>query len=299
MFEHWTSEKHLATGKYTSLSGSAAKSPPSDPEKWDMKWEDERVQNLLDNIGYSLSLRIVWLGKFLTFFGQLVTQLFKGPYRVRNFVKQMEVVGQQSLVIVLLSAVAIGGAFALQVAGVFSVFKAETLVGGISSLSFSRELASIITGSLLAGRAGSAMTAEIATMRIHEQLDAMEAMGVNPVQYLVIPRVVAATIMTPILTGFFIIASTFGSFLVGTIVFRIDPGVYKANIFFMTQVSDIMQGLQKGTAFGLAYSSICCWYGLGCKGGAKGVGRATTNAVIASLLAMLVIDFIITFLQLG
>jgi len=217
------------------------------------------MQSSLNEMGYRLSLRIVWLGKFVQFLGELIRQSGRGPYRIRNFVKQMELVGQQSLWIVLISAVAIGGAFALQVAGVFSVFKAETLVGGISSLSFSRELASIITGSLLAGRAGSAMTAEIATMRIHEQLDAMEAMGVNPVQYLVVPRVVAATIMTPVLTGFFIIASIVGSFFVGTIVFRIDPGVYKANIFTMTQFSDIMQGLQKGTAFGLAYSTICCW----------------------------------------
>ncbi len=276
-----------------------AKIPPQLSSNRLLGWDDSTVQSVLDKIGYTLSLRIVWLGKFLHFMGHLLAQFTKGPYRLRNFVKQMEVVGQQSLWIIILSAVAIGGAFALQVAGVFSVFKAETLVGGISSLSFSRELASIITGSLLAGRAGSAMTAEIATMRIHEQLDAMEAMGVNPVQYLVVPRVVAATIMTPILTGFFIMASIVGSFFVGTIVFRIDPGVYQANVFAMTQVSDIMQGLQKGTAFGLAYSTICCWYGLGCTGGAKGVGRATTNAVIASLLAMLFVDFIITFIKLG
>jgi phospholipid/cholesterol/gamma-HCH transport system permease protein len=257
------------------------------------------MQEVFNKIGYSLSLRVVWLGKFLQFFSRFFTQCTKRPYRIRNFVRQMEVVGQQSLLIILLSAVAIGGAFALQVAGVFSVFKAETLVGGISSLSFARELASIITGSLLAGRAGSAMTAEIATMRIHEQLDAMEAMGVNPIQYLVVPRVVAATVMSPLLTGFFIMASTLGSFLVATYVFGIDPGVYQANIFTMTQVSDVMQGLQKGTAFGLSYSTICCWYGLNCTGGAKGVGRATTNAVIASLLAMLFVDFFITYLQLG
>jgi len=158
-------------------------------------------------------------------------------------------------------------------------------------------LAPMLTGFLLAGRAGAAMTAEISTMKVNEQIDAMEAMGVEPVNYIVVPRLIAMVIMAPILSGIFVFIGVFGAYVVGVALFHVDVAAFFSKIIEIVSTGDIWSGMQKAVVFGALIALIACRYGLRASGGAKGVGRATTNSVVITLLVLLAFDFAITYLQ--
>ncbi len=221
----------------------------------------------------------------------------RGPYRLPLVFKQLEFIGNQSLFVLILSGSAIGAVFGIEIGGIFKIFTAQNLMGIATSITLCREIAPLITAVLLAGRAGSSMAAEIATMKVNEQIDAMETMAVNPVSYLVVPRVIAATIMTPLLTALFILIGVIGTYGVGIFLFQVDKGIFISKMLAFTNTSDLVAGMEKAVVFGFVFSLISCWYGLIAKGGAKGVGLATTRAVIASLLALLACDFVITYIQ--
>lgn len=211
----------------------------------------------------------------------------------------MEFIGNQSLLIIMISGFFLGAVFSLQIGSIFTIFGAQGMLGAASGKALSRELSPLVTGFLIAGRGGAAITAEIGTMKVNEQVDAMEAMGVNPVSYLVVPRFVAGVLMVPMLVGIFNFTGQLGSFVVGIFQFDVDQGVFFRKLVDIVHMRDIWSGMQKAVVFGGVISLIACRYGLYASGGAKGVGVATTNSVVTTLLVILGIDFLITYLQIA
>ena len=219
------------------------------------------------------------------------------PVRFHLLVKQMEFVGNRSVGIVGVAGGIVGAVFGLQLGEIFQVFGAESMIGAAAAFALSKELAPIVGSFLVTARAGSAMASEIATMRINEQIDALKVMAINPIGYLVSPRILASVIMMPFLTGVFILSGIMVSFLIGVYVFDVDVGIFFDNIPWIVGPLDVRQGMEKSLVFGAIFSFVGCYKGFYAQGGAKGVGRATTQAVVISLVAILVIDFFISYLQ--
>ena len=238
------------------------------------------------------------LGAYGLYLYEICRQATKPPYRWELIFQQLEFIGNQSLNIILLTGFFTGAVFALQIGGIFQIFRAESIMGAATSKALTREMAPLMTAFLLTGRAGSAMTAEIATMRVNEQVDAMEAMAVDPIHYLVVPRTIAAMLIIPLLCGIFIFIGTFGAFIMGVAVFDVDVGIFLDRIKWLVEPRDIFNGLEKAFVFAIIIATIACRYGLNAGGGAKGVGRATTTSVVTTLLAILLCDVFITYVQL-
>lgn len=234
-------------------------------------------------------------------FGLFVLRSLKGfiypPVKIRLIFQQLEFVGNRSLSIILLAGAMVGGIFGFQLGEIFRIFGAESMIGAAAGFALSRELAPLVGGFLVTGRAGSSMAAEIASMRVNEQIDAMRVMSVNPYSYLVAPRILASAIMLPILSVFFVVAGVLAAFLVGVVWYQIDVADFISKIEWVVAPKDLVMGAEKGVAFGLIFSTISCYQGFYASGGAKGVGRATTVAVVTSYVSLLVADYVITYLQ--
>ncbi len=234
------------------------------------------------------------LGEFLLFSANALRWLFRRPFRWAVLTRQMEFIGVRSAWIVLLVAGFSGGVFALQTGDAFRLFNAEALVGSTVAIALARELAPVFTALMVVSRAGSAMAAELGTMKVTEQVDALLTMAINPVQYLVVPRVVSGFLMVPLLTGLFDVMGILGSYVVGVFLLEIPEGPFLNQMEFYLDASDIVQGLLKSAVFGLALTLICTHQGLKAKGGAAGVGQATTRAVVISSVTILLLDFFLT-----
>ena len=203
-------------------------------------------------------------------------------------------VGVDSVPVVFLTAMFTGMVLALQTYDGFSRFHAEGYVGSVVSLSMLKELAPVLTALMVAGRAGSAMAAELGTMRVTEQIDALRALATDPVQYLAVPRVLATTIMMPFLVVMADAIGIYGGYLVAVNLLHANPVIYVTNTFQFLDMEDLVSGLIKAAVFGLLIALIGCMKGLYTTGGAEGVGRSTTKAVVASSLAILLSDFFLT-----
>jgi phospholipid/cholesterol/gamma-HCH transport system permease protein len=226
--------------------------------------------------------------------GQSLLWALRRPFRAQVVVTQLEFVGVQSLFLVGLVGFFTGIVFAVQTVYGFRRFGAENMVGGVVGLSLSREMAPVLTAIMVAARAGSGMAAELGNMRASEQIDALETMAVNPVQYLVVPRVLAGLVMVPILSLFFFIVGMAGAWLVGIGILALDPGIFADRIRTMLQPDDLTQGAIKSLIFGYAVTLIACRHGFFASGGAVGVGLATTRAVVWSVVGVFVLDTVIT-----
>jgi phospholipid/cholesterol/gamma-HCH transport system permease protein len=249
-------------------------------------------------VGRQTSDRLRAFGSFSLYIYDICRQAFTPPIRWDMIFQQLEFVGNQSLNIILLTGFFTGAVFALQIGGIFQIFRAESIMGAATAKALTREMAPLMTAFLLTGRAGSSMTAEISTMKVNEQIDAMEAMAVDPIHYLVVPRVIASMCIIPLLCGIFIFIGIFGAYVTGVAVFDVDVGVFIDRIKWMVEPRDIFNGLEKAFFFSMIISSMACRYGLKASGGAKGVGQATTTSVVATLLVILMCDVFITFVQL-
>lgn len=216
------------------------------------------------------------------------------PYRVSLVVTQMEFVGVQSIFLVGLVGLFTGMVFAVQTIYGFRRFGAENMVGGVVALTLSREMAPVLTAIMVSARAGSGMAAELGNMRASEQIDALETMAVNPVQYLVVPRMIAGLVMVPVLALIFFLVGLGGSWVVGVWGLSLDPGIFADRIKTMLQPSDVTQGLIKALVFGFAVTLIACRHGFFASGGAVGVGQATTRAVVWGVVGVFVLDYVIT-----
>ncbi len=220
----------------------------------------------------------------------------KPPYRVRLFFKQMEFVGVNSLLVVVLTALFSGMVIAFQSYRALSKFGGESLLGGLVALSLVRELGPVLTSLMVTARAGSAMAAELGTMRVTEQIDALEVMAVNPVHYLVVPRFWAAVLMVPLLTVIADLVGIAGGYLVGVMLLKVDAGIFIKKMQEMVEWMDIASGIYKALVFGGLLAIIGCYKGYNASGGAEGVGRATTEAVVIASVSILVGDYIMTSL---
>jgi len=248
-----------------------------------------------------------WLGGlvlgFLVGLGGMTRMLFSAlfvgitpPWRVSLWFKQMDFVGAGSVVIIAITGFFTGAVFTLQSNLAFALFGAEGLTGATVALSLTRELSPVLTGLMVTGRVGSSMAAEIGTMRVSEQVDALEVMAVNPIQYLVSPRLLASVTMLPLLAMTYTALGMVGSWLVGVKYLGIDENVFWSRVFSYVDPDDILNGLIKAGCFGLIIAVVGCYLGFQTRGGAEGVGRSTTRAVVIASVAILISDYFITSL---
>ncbi|MFH1130105.1 MAG: ABC transporter permease [Pseudomonadota bacterium] len=254
----------------------------------------QEISDAVDRF-WQLPLRFLQgLGEMVLLLGRASMWAVRPPYRFSLVLQAMEFIGVGSLSIILLVSVFVGGVFGLQSVEAFRMFSADGYVGTAVALTLTREIAPVITALMVAGRAGSAIATEIGSMRITEQIDALATLAVNPVQYLVVPRLIASTIMMPVLTMVFNVAGMFGAYAFAIWIKNVDPGIFVHNIKWFTDVDDVAMGLIKAVVFGLTVALVGCHQGYNAKGGAKGVGLATMRTVVISSVAVLVLDFIVT-----
>jgi phospholipid/cholesterol/gamma-HCH transport system permease protein len=220
--------------------------------------------------------------------------LFKNPPRLNHFIKQLAYLGAETTPVVLITSLFSGGVIALQTYSTFHRFNAEFLIGAVVALSMGRELAPVLTALMVVARVGSAMTAQIGTMRITEQIDALEVMGMDPRSYLITPRIVAGTLGVPMLTVLSNIAGIFGGWFVAVKLFGVNEYLFWEKMKDLTELHDFLGGLYKATFFGFIITAVSCYFGFYTRGGTEGVGRATTNSVVASSMLVLISDYFLT-----
>ena len=238
-------------------------------------------------------------GEMILFAIESFAWMFRPPFRPELVLAQMAFIGVGSVFIVGVTGTFSGMVFGLQMNYAMKQFAAEGYVGGSTAFALSRELAPVFTALMVTGRAGSAITTELGTMRVTEQIDAMESMAVSPIQYLVVPRILASIAMFPVLTMLFSTLGYAGAYVMGVYVSGIPEGPFIEHTREFLDPGDILHGLLKALVFGLIVSIITTWRGYAAKGGATGVGEGTTRAVVMSSIAILIADYFITFLAVG
>jgi phospholipid/cholesterol/gamma-HCH transport system permease protein len=248
----------------------------------------------LDRLGRAVLAWIEELGKIILLFISVLSWMFRPPLKLRSIFKQMEFVGVKSIFVVVLTGTFTGMVMALQGYHGFRMFGAESLVGSTVALGMTRELGPVLTSLMVTARAGSAMAAELGTMRVTEQIDALYVMAANPVKHLIVPRVIAGVLMVPLLTVVSDFVGILGGYFVGVHVLAINSGVFIKNITRLVDLNDIYNGLIKAACFGLIMALIGCYKGFNTYGGAEGVGRATTEAVVLASITILISDYFLT-----
>ena len=234
------------------------------------------------------------VGDHMVLLGQSTFWLVRRPFRGRLFLDAMEYHGIGSLPIISLVGTFTGMVTALQSVNAFRLLKAEGFAGSAVGLSLAVELAPVLTALMLAGRVGAGITTELGTMRITEQIDALETMAVSPVQYLVVPRVVAGIVITPILEMIFFLLGMLGAYVVAVIIMNVDHGSFVENFKFYVDPHHLAQGMIKSSFFGLAVTTIGCYQGYHASGGGRGVGLATTRAVVLGSVSVIAMDYFLS-----
>ncbi len=252
------------------------------------------VKREIESIGQAAIDATTAVGQAVMLFVETLAWTLRPPYRIRLLFQAMEFVGVGSLFIVLLTGLFTGAVFALQGAGAFRIFNAESLVGSTVAISLARELSPVLTGLMVTGRAGSGIATELGTMRVTEQIDALYTMAVNPVQYLVVPRFLAGLVMVPILSSLFTFVGMCGAYFVGVVLLHIDKGVFLGKTKWFVDPEDIISGIIKAFVFGGILTMVGCYKGYYASGGARGVGLATTQAVVVGSVLILVADYFLT-----
>ncbi len=247
----------------------------------------------IEGLGQGLTRLIEELGGLASLLAQVVRWGVRPPYRVHNLFAQLDFVGVGSIFIVGLTGVFSGMVFAHQSWRAFELFNAESLVGPTVSLTITRELAPVFAALMVTMRAGSATCTELGTMRVTEQVDALETMAVNPIQYLLVPRVLAGLIMVPMLVLVFDLLGLAGGYFVAVTVKGLSAGTFITRTQQWLDPEDIAEGLIKGAVFGLFIALVACYKGFNASGGAKGVGQATTEAMVASALGIFILDYFV------
>jgi phospholipid/cholesterol/gamma-HCH transport system permease protein len=236
-------------------------------------------------------------GQMLLFAGEALAWAFRPPFRFELLVAQMAAIGVGSAFIVGVTGTFTGMVLALQLNVALKQFAVEGYTGGSVGFALARELSPVFAALMITGRSGSAIASEIGTMRVTEQIDAMESMAVSPIQYLVVPRVVASILMFPLLTMLFNVLGWLGALFMGVFVSRIPIAPFIAHTQEVVTDGDVLHGLFKAAIFGIIVSLITTWRGYAATGGSRGVGEGTTRAVVASSIAILVADYAITFVS--
>jgi phospholipid/cholesterol/gamma-HCH transport system permease protein len=263
--------------------------------------EDEPRRNILDTVLDLLAATgrvflnfLAALGRIANFTALALAYSIRPPYYPRLIVRQMIDIGYYSLPVVGLTAIFTGMVLALQSYTGFARFSAESAVATVVVLSMTRELGPVLAALMVAGRMGASMAAEIGTMRVTEQIDALTTLSTNPYKYLVVPRLLAGLLMLPCLVLVADIIGVFGGFLIGVNKLGFNPAGYLKQTFTYLEAKDVISGLTKAAVFGFVISLMGCYHGYHSKGGAQGVGAATINAVVSALVMILVFNYMIT-----
>ena len=233
-------------------------------------------------------------GRLALFAGVGFSHCVRPPFYLRTIVRQMVEIGYYSLPVVGLTAIFAGMVMALQTYTGTSRFSAESAVANIVVLALTRELGPVLAGLMVAGRIGASLAAEIGTMRVTEQIDALTTLSTNPMKYLVAPRLIAGVVMFPLLVLVADIIGVFGGYLVAVYKLGFNASIYVQNTYNFLEASDVVSGLVKAAVFGVIVTLMGCYHGYHSKGGAQGVGQATTNAVVSACILILAFDYILT-----
>lgn len=250
--------------------------------------------NPLAKLGRVTLAFLARIGAIAVFTVRATSHCFRPPFYWRHIGRQMLDIGYFSLPVVGMTALFTGMVLALQSYTGFARFSAEGAVATVVVLSMTRELGPVIAGLMVAGRIGASMAAEIGTMRVTEQIDALHTLSTNPMKYLVAPRLIAGTTMLPLLVVVADIIGVFGGYIVGVYKLDFNAATYLKQTFDFLEFMDVFSGLVKASAFGFLISLMGCYHGYNSDGGAQGVGRATTNAVVSASILILVFNYAIT-----
>jgi phospholipid/cholesterol/gamma-HCH transport system permease protein len=254
----------------------------------------DRLLDTCEAIGKNIIRFLRGVGSLSIFIGRAVMHSFLPPVYFRLIGKQIVDIGYYSLPVVGMTALFTGMVLALQSYTGFTRFNAESAIAAVVVLSVTRELAPVLAGLMVAGRIGASIAAEIGTMRVTEQIDALSTLSVNPFKYLIAPRLIAGTIMLPVLVLIGDIIGVFGGYVIA--VYRLDfsPGSYLSQTWDILEIMDVVSGLIKAAVFGLIVTLMGCYHGYFSKRGAQGVGTATTNAVVTASILILIFNYILT-----
>jgi phospholipid/cholesterol/gamma-HCH transport system permease protein len=255
------------------------------------EFSSAKVLHLAGRVFGPLLGAVAIFGQHMLLLGRAFTWLFRRPFRMRLFLEQMEFIGVGSLPIIMLVGFFSGAVTALQGITALAMFDQQRWVGYAVGVSLARELAPVFTALMITARAGSAMATELGSMRITEQIDALTTFAVNPVHYLVTPRVVASILMLPVMTMVFNVLGLLGGYVISILVYQIDLGQVLELFRHWVDPVDYVQGLIKSVIFGIAMALAACYQGFNVRGGAKEVGRATTAAVVSSSVSVLILDY--------
>lgn len=257
----------------------------------------QRLASYIDIVtdGLQNKIRILFseVGLIFIFMTSSLRLLWAKPQRYNELIRHMEFVGNQSIGIISLTGLFTGLALSLQIYLGFKMFNAVNMVGPVVALGITRELGPVLTGLIVAARAGGAMAARLGTMRVNEQIDALDVMGVNTKQYLIAPRIAASVICMPLLTAIFDFISLLGSWVLCVKLMQLDEAVFWQKIRDTVEVKHINEGLFKAAIFGLVFSVVCTYRGFYTKGGAKGVGEATNQGVVQSMVMIIILDYFV------
>lgn len=237
---------------------------------------------------------MTYVGEMTDLAMQTIQQARRGPIERPLLMAQFDQIGVRSLSIVIITSAFIGMVLALQTAYALADFGGKMFVGTIVSLSLVRELAPVLMSLMVGGRVGAGMTAEIGTMKVTEQIDALRALATNPVRKLVVPRVLATTLMFPLLTIVAIALGIFGGMIIAVANLNLSANYYLRSVIESVKYNDLASGIGKTFFFGFSTSLIACYNGLRTSGGADGVGRSTTMTVVSSAITVLIMDFFLT-----
>ena len=252
---------------------------------------------ILEEIGHEFLSLAEALGSATLMLKSVVFWFFRSKFELRETAKQAVKIGVDSMTVTVLTSFFTGMVLALQMGqSMKNLFNEPMFIGTMVAFSILKELGPVMTSVVVAGRAGAVVTAEIGTMKVTEQIDALYTLGTNPTRYLLVPRYIAFMITLPLLTVFADFLGILGGLLVGVVKLGVSPSVYMDDIFTFLDTGDFMHGFIKTFFFAFMIATVSCYKGLNTKGGAEGVGKATTEAVVASMVLVLVMDYFISAL---
>ena len=250
--------------------------------------------SLLAAVGRQVLALLALVGRVALYAGQTLSHVVRPPFYPRELLHQLWFIGFLSLPVVGLTALFTGGALALQIYAGGARFNAESVVPSIVAIGMVRELGPVLGGLMVAGRVAASIAAEIGTMKVTEQIDALVTLSTNPMKYLTVPRVVAAVLTLPVLVAIGDVIGIMGGFLVGVTRLDFNAAAYMTNTIDFLETSDVVSGLVKAAVFGFIVALMGCYHGMNSGRGAQGVGRATTNAVVSASILILASNYVLT-----
>ena len=275
------------------IAGGDAGLPPSHTE---VELVEEAFEHGVEGLGSGIIKLIEDVGGMLELLVQVAISFFKPPYRVGLIFEQLDFVGVGSTFVVGITGLFTGMVFGLQSYNAFALFNAQSLVGSTVAIALARELAPVFSGLMVTARVGSSMATELGSMRVTEQIDALVTLAVDPIQYLVMPRMFAAVVMMPLLVLLFDVLGILGAYFVAVVTMGLSQGMFLGRIHTFIDPEDVIGGMIKGAVFGLIISVVACYKGYNTTGGSKGVGQATNQAVVTGSVAVLIIDYFLSIM---